>query len=332
MIASLVLATIIPFELLIFSYAFLGPLHYLTEINWLEDKSYFAKTKKWTWFFILLAVLLIIPPTTRELIQLDSFSFLKESSSFMEMTGFISTHYSSVLFIALVTGVTLVYTSKWYYIITSILVACIIGYLLTGVTNYIFIVGVFLPTLIHVYLFTALFMLFGALKSKSKIGVLSFFILILIPIIISFMKFKPGSFEISKYIEAALVASNFGELNRYFLLFFDNLNPNSRFSLVSEIGIKTQIFISFAYIYHYLNWFSKTTVIKWHKSFSKKRVFAIVVTYVLAISLYIYDFKVGFIAMFFLSFLHVLLEFPLNVASIKGIIEELGKRLSGQKG
>ncbi|MEZ4686061.1 MAG: hypothetical protein R3B47_08345 [Bacteroidia bacterium] len=34
------------FELFLFSYAFLGPLHYLTEINWLQKRSYFVSDKR----------------------------------------------------------------------------------------------------------------------------------------------------------------------------------------------------------------------------------------------------------------------------------------------
>ena len=74
MIISLILATKIPFDLLIFSYAFLGPLHYLTEINWLEDKSFFARSKKWMWVFIPVALLLIIPPSVRALSSIDFFA------------------------------------------------------------------------------------------------------------------------------------------------------------------------------------------------------------------------------------------------------------------
>ena len=42
-IMSLFIAIKLPFELFLFSYAFLGPLHYLTEINWLHKKKYFEK-------------------------------------------------------------------------------------------------------------------------------------------------------------------------------------------------------------------------------------------------------------------------------------------------
>lgn len=60
-IISLALAFHMPFGLLLFSYAFLGPLHYLTEINWLKEKKYFIEETKWIWLFIVLAMVLTIP-------------------------------------------------------------------------------------------------------------------------------------------------------------------------------------------------------------------------------------------------------------------------------
>ena len=41
MLLSCAVAVIIPLELFLFSYAILGPLHYLTEISWLHDRKYF---------------------------------------------------------------------------------------------------------------------------------------------------------------------------------------------------------------------------------------------------------------------------------------------------
>ena len=52
MFLALVLALKIPFELFLFSYAVLGPLHYLTEINWLKERNYFAKNKKVFWVML----------------------------------------------------------------------------------------------------------------------------------------------------------------------------------------------------------------------------------------------------------------------------------------
>ena len=36
----------IPFQLFLFAYAVLGPLHYLTEISWLHKSNYFMKGNK----------------------------------------------------------------------------------------------------------------------------------------------------------------------------------------------------------------------------------------------------------------------------------------------
>ena len=38
-------ACIVPFELFLFAYAVLGPLHYATEISWLYDRRFFAPRK-----------------------------------------------------------------------------------------------------------------------------------------------------------------------------------------------------------------------------------------------------------------------------------------------
>jgi hypothetical protein len=93
-----------------------------------------------------------------------------------------------------------------------------------------------------------------------------------------------------------------------------------KFNAMSEAGIKIQIFISFAYTYHYLNWFSKTSIIGWQKAMTKNTTKLILFIWISAIAIYTYDFKTGFMALFFLSFLHVFLEFPLNILTIRELI------------
>jgi hypothetical protein len=39
----------------------------------------------------------------------------------------------------------------------------------------------------------------------------------------------------------------------------------TQFVYYSKTGVLLMRFIAFAYLYHYLNWFSKTEVIRWHK-------------------------------------------------------------------
>src|SRR5881628_2849275 len=46
MIVSCLLSYVFPFELFLFSYAVLGPLHYLTEISWLHDRKYFTEARQ----------------------------------------------------------------------------------------------------------------------------------------------------------------------------------------------------------------------------------------------------------------------------------------------
>jgi hypothetical protein len=76
-ILSLAVAFIIPFELFLFSYAILGPLHYLTEINWLNDKNYFVTEKKWIFVFFVLAIAVALIP----ILQLPSIKNAASSPS-----------------------------------------------------------------------------------------------------------------------------------------------------------------------------------------------------------------------------------------------------------
>jgi hypothetical protein len=94
----------------------------------------------------------------------------------------------------------------------------------------------------------------------------------------------------------------------------------------SRTGILLMRIIAFAYTYHYLNWFSKTSVIQWHKV-PKWRFAVVILFWIISILLYMYNYVVGFMWLFFLSYLHVLLEFPLNYTSIVGIGKYLRQRI-----
>jgi len=90
----------------------------------------------------------------------------------------------------------------------------------------------------------------------------------------------------------------------------------------SNSGFVIMRFIAFAYTYHYLNWFSKTSVIKWHLV-PKKMLVGTIILWLLAVGLYLVDYNLGLKVLFFLSFLHVFLEFPLNIISFTGIGKEV---------
>ena len=76
------------------------------------------------------------------------------------------------------------------------------------------------------------------------------------------------------------------------------------FLLLSKLGVKIQIFIAFAYTYHYLNWFSKTSIIGWKSSLTHKRTKYIIILWMASVGLYLYDYTTGIIALFFLSLLN----------------------------
>jgi hypothetical protein len=94
----------------------------------------------------------------------------------------------------------------------------------------------------------------------------------------------------------------------------------------SSIGIALLRFVAFAYTYHYLNWFSKTSLINWHKV-SRFRLATLIVLWLFFVSVYAMDFRLGLIILSLLSIWHVILEFPLNYQTIWGIGKELRMRI-----
>ena len=457
MFMSAVLAFFMPFETFLFAYAFLGPLHYLTEISWLHDRQYFAKGKYDFTFLLIIGVVLSVAAFANDFKFLNfdlypplvdaKIDFVKwyYSMSIGDISIMLAL-FSAVLFVlfkdiklkigAILVMYIIVYfsfnldmdllgifilmaiVSAFLYVFVKNLylkIACI-GLLYAGIyynyspdwfgldadflsqeeileaesgknqfknSSVVFALTSLVPTLIHVYLFTGLFMLFGALKSRSKTGLLSIVFFILIPIILVFsLPVKKEGNYLSKYGTEAYYADGTGFFNtnvsimrqfelspnmtnkdyidqfvkdssekqKYYMLWKDSLESDfiiqneghpyygkpialadvkegsqkdNWWSIIfySSAGIMLMRFIAFAYLYHYLNWFSKTEVIRWHKV-PKVRFIGVIALWLVACGLYAYDYAVGWSFLFFLSFTHVLLEFPLNVTSIIGIGKE----------
>lgn len=185
---------------------------------------------------------------------------------------------------------------------------------------WLFFLGLFLPTIVHVYLFTGLFMLYGSRKSKSTYGYIAVGALLLVPLIIANLPIDPATYVVSRNVGETMNASKFLNLNAVMTKMLDGF-VNGKYMVLSPVGIKVQIFIAFAYTYHYLNWFSKTSIIGWRDSLNKKSSLYIGLLWVAAVVLYLYDFFTGFVALYFLSILHVLFEFPLNVVTIKSLFK-----------
>ncbi len=319
MALSCVLAFLLPFELFLFSYAVLGPLHYLTEIGWLHQKGYYTKGKYD--FVVLVALACFI------------------TLGFFKITPWFNSVTTNFIYIAFLCGIALA-AIRDNTLKTLAVIAIVFSTLF--VSNWAYhetFFAIYLPTIIHVFLFTALFMLYGALKNRSTIGVLSVGLLFLCAGLFFLIPAPIARAANLEYLQ--LSYGGFAELNRNLINFFGlaKLNPfsaetaaqnfNTIFS--SKEGFVVMRFVAFAYTYHYLNWFSKTSVIQWHKV-PKPRLYFVLAVWLASVALYLYDYGVGLKWLFLLSFLHVLLEFPLNYLSISGIFSEFKKRLFGEKG
>ena len=310
---SLLIALIFPFELFLFSYAVLGPLHYITELRWLKGKNYFVNNRKsWMLPFVLAAIAVSIYPIVIHLWPNPSNSLkfylnrLADGSNFLMIAVFF---FSIAL-------VTLKNLKQLLAFSISMAFAILIYFILP--VSFIYL-AVFLPTLLHVYVFTALFILYGARKSNSHLGLITFFCLMIIPIFIYLLPDKlfvqvPTESTLSTYLNSNMITVN------AFLAQLINGLESGDFYATSIIGLKIQTFIGFAYTYHYLNWFSKTSIIGWNRDLSPKKIMAIGLFWFAAIAIYFYDFQTGFIVLFLLSFIHVVLEFPLNAITIKALL------------
>ena len=303
MLVSAILAFILPFELFLFSYAVLGPLHYLTEIGWLHKKNYYTKGK---YDFLFLSILCVL---------VFYFSFIKPTKT-------NSLIPSIILYGLLLSFIFVFIKDNLYRISLAILMLIGIATFKTGETYFIWI-GVFLPTIIHVFIFTWAFMFYGVLKQKSKAGYLSVLSLGFIAISFFLIKAPQLQYQVSDYVAKSYHL--FHLLNSFLIDLFGLKTDTQDTGVIvfqSNAGFVVMRFIAFSYTYHYLNWFSKTSIIKWHQV-PKKTLFFTLLLWVFSVVLYAIDYNIGLKALYFLSFLHVFLEFPLNITSFQGIINSL---------
>lgn len=314
-LVSFLLAYWLPFELFLLVYAILGPLHYFTEINWIRDKNYFvANNKLWIYLTIVFSLLLSIPL----LVRLPIFDAYREHTIVHQIIYYLPIYLNSCFFIAIAAAIAFVAFKKKSHQYLTIALGTVLAVLLHFFPLYHVIIGILLPTVIHVYLFTLLFMWYGNLKSNNKIGYFNVILLALIPILIIYISLPRLGYDVTLDIQNIYRENSFYRLNENISNIL-GIADRSTFSFHNLIDVKIQIFIAFAYTYHYLNWFSKTTIIGWHKTLTQKRSILILVLWLASVALYFYNYKIGLTLLLFLSLLHVFMEFPLNVISIKAI-------------
>ncbi|HAA11552.1 MAG TPA: hypothetical protein DCE41_07570 [Cytophagales bacterium] len=313
-IISLALAVFFPYRGFLVAYAVLGPLHYLTELNWLHGRDYFMKNRQWIWIAFGGAFLVSFPKLVDPKYPTASWFPAGLTNAINEVDVFSN----AFLFVTLLLAITFVLTKNRKIRLAALGVGVALGILLREVEFYYIFIGLLLPTLVHVYLFTLLFMYFGAKRSKSKWGYAALGMAVAAPVFIAF--FDPANilYIFPEATKEMIVENNFHITNVLFGKTL-SLTDGTSFAWYDKLFLRLQIFISFAYIYHYLNWFSKTSVIGWHKNLSVKKTSGIIVIWGIIVALFAIDYKLGFIAGLGLSFMHVMGEFPLNVITIKSL-------------
>jgi hypothetical protein len=289
MIIASCLAILIPFELVLLSYALLGPGHYLTEISWLKGRQFFT-LRKYDYLRIsaVVACCLLFKLPNANLVYYTfglSFILLVVNRSINRLLAFI----------------------LW----------AIAGFFLLNHNLFYTILGIYVPTLVHVYLFTGAFMLLGAMRQNSLSGYLALACFLLCPVLLCLLfpawHIVPSGWAISNY-------GHFAPLNTITLR-----DPSVNVFTNSASILLTRLF-AFAYTYHYINWFSKTSIINWHH-ISRAKVLIIALIWIASVVLYFYNYRLGIRWLFLLSLAHVILEFPLNHRSFLSIGKEMKKLL-----
>jgi hypothetical protein len=278
LLAALALAYLLPFELLILSYAVLGPAHYLTEISWLHDRRYFLPHRGIALLLSLTALGAMFVADPFWLGVVVSFSFV--ACAILARMG----------------------TGAWALAVLG----CAAGSfaVLCRFDLPFAIAWALIPSVIHVSVFTLVFMAVGAHKAGSRAQLA--IVLAYISAIGAILVFPPSSATVIPAL-AGLGREYFGDIAPALGRLFGH--PDLRFD-ARITGL-----LSFVYTYHYLNWFIKADVIRW-AAVPKPRLAGIAVLSAAATGLYFYNYLYGFLVLLLLSLIHVLLEFPLNSLSI----------------
>ena len=287
MLAALGITYLVPFELLLLSYVVLGPAHYFTEISWLHDRKYFLPHRSVPMVLAAVAVIAAL---------VDNASWF----GFVMWGAFVVCALLAATTSAL-QGTALMMIAIWLTIVMA----------MNG--SSLAVLGILLPTLIHVSLFTLVFMVLGALKSGSRMQAL---LVALYLAAIGLLLAMPPS--------AATQIPAFAKVGQEY---FGNVAPAlGRLFGVANLKLDTGLtaLLAFVYTYHYLNWFIKAEVIRW-ADIPAKRLALIAAASAASTALYFYDYAFGFTVLLALSLVHVVLEFPLNSLALRQLGGAIGQ-------
>jgi hypothetical protein len=275
---SLALSYLLPFELLLLSYAVLGPAHYFTEISWLHDRRYFLPHRAFALALaaLTLGAMFIASPYWSGVLLWSAFAACA-------ILAAMPTPHRAALYGVVAVALTLV---------------------LIELQAPFALVGILLPTFIHVCIFTLVFMTLGAMRARS--GVQFAIIAVYLTAIAAILVLPPSAHTVIPRL------ASLGQI------YFGSVAPalGSLFGIPDlQFGGRITGLLSFVYTYHYLNWFIKADIIKW-AAIPRARLAAIAALSAASTGLYFYNYEIGLSVLLLISLMHVLLEFPLNAVSI----------------
>jgi hypothetical protein len=279
MLAALAAAYLVPFELLLLAYVVLGPAHYITEISWLHDRRYFLPHRGIAIALMVLAVVAV---------------FVTNTSWF----GFAM--WAALVACAMIAAATTAIEGMLIFMLAVALSA-----LMASSGSSLAVIGVLIPTLIHVSLFTLVFMTLGAVRAASRAQAA---LVVAYLVALAIILLLPPTAEVRIASFAKATQDYFGDVGPALSGLFG----------IPGLKLDTRLtgLLAFVYTYHYLNWFIKVDIIRW-ADVPKPRLVLMIAASLLSTALYFYSYTYGFIFLLALSLAHVLLEFPLDALALR---------------
>ena len=293
---SAIAAWLFPLETFLFAGVIIGPFHYLTEIAWLRKKDFYFRDG-------------VIPPVAYLVVTV--ILCILAASDFTLHHGWTAYAVAALIVLSLSTLI------RSIPVLIGILI--LVGATKFFIHGYALFLAAFVPTVIHVFVFTFIFLLSGALRGKraSGFGAFNAFLLLAIPVLLIRLPASlPMGLPGHAWMQSEALFSNVHEYIAGLMGLGMHFNAGAA---LEPNAILVFRFLGFIYLHHYLNWFAKTELLAWHKV-SKRSWATVLVIYTLLITSYFFSFALGFYATYGLSLLHVLLELPLNWQAGAGIV------------
>jgi hypothetical protein len=332
MLLTTALAFVWPLEQLFFANLLLAPVHYLTELAWLERRNFFVERRR---DIVVLFVIGGFWFVSFVLIQLKNYPAAHEwyqglrGYFFFPLLDLIRISNASFMFMAFVYAFCLVIKDlRWQLVVIASF--ALVSLLAEPIVLFL---GVVLGSVIHTYFFTGAFILSGALKNRSVPGLVSVGIFLLCGLSFMASEFFPQQFSgLDFYWQRNMGNASTVRLvvdNLVGALYTGEAPLTDELLTTSQLGVAVVRFLSFMYAYHYLNWFSKTTVIKWHQ-IDRRATVVVSLLVLLAFLAYMVNKVFYFFVIALYSNYHSVMEFPLNYRSFVAIRQDWPKFFARQ--